>query len=145
MKKTLSIVALSVFVWGCSHKLAPAAGGSGSAGSGSAAPAAVPASVKAEGTGAAAAPAAPATPVAKLPDEKTGSKTPATPSETASPAVAGQSIFNTKCGRCHGLKVTTDYTADRWASIMQVMATKAQLNDTEKENVLAYVRANAKK
>lgn len=144
MKKTLSIVALSVFVWGCSHKLSPAAGGSGSAGSGSAAPAAVPASVKAEGTGTAA-PAAPAAPVAKLPDEKTGSKTPATPAGTASPAVAGQSIYNAKCGRCHGLKVTTDYTADRWASIMQVMATKAQLNDTEKENVLAYVRANAKK
>ena len=46
----------------------------------------------------------------------------------------GQSTFNVKCGKCHGLKVTTDYTADRWVSIMQVMATKAQLTETEKEN-----------
>lgn len=144
MKKTVSIALLAVFVWGCSHKMAPAAGGSGSAGSAAGAPAAVPASVKSEGT-APATPAAAAAPVAKLPDEKTGSKTPATPAGTASPAVMGQTTYNAKCGRCHGLKVTTDYTADRWASIIQVMAPKAQLNDTEKENVLAYVRANAKK
>jgi hypothetical protein len=57
----------------------------------------------------------------------------------------GQSTYNAKCGKCHGLKVTTDYTADRWISIMQVMAPKAHLDDTEKENVLAYVKANAKK
>jgi mono/diheme cytochrome c family protein len=57
----------------------------------------------------------------------------------------GQSTYNAKCGKCHGLKVTTDFTADRWVSIMQVMASKAHLDDTEKENVLAYVKANAKK
>jgi mono/diheme cytochrome c family protein len=145
MKKTLSIAVLSVFVWGCSHKLTPAAGGSGTGVSNSGAPAAVPSSVKSEGAGTAATPVTPATPVAKLPDDKTGSKTPADATSSASPAVMGQGIYNAKCGRCHGLKVTTDYTSDRWASIMQVMATKAQLNDTEKENVLAYVRANAKK
>lgn len=60
-------------------------------------------------------------------------------------AIEGQSIFNTKCGRCHGLKIASDYTVDRWISIMQVMAMKAHLTDIEKENVLAYVKANAKK
>jgi mono/diheme cytochrome c family protein len=57
----------------------------------------------------------------------------------------GQATYNAKCGRCHGLKVTTDYTADRWLTVMQVMAIKANLNDEEKQNVVAYVRANAKK
>ena len=60
-------------------------------------------------------------------------------------AIEGQSTFNAKCGRCHALKIASDYTVDRWISIMQVMATKAHLSDIEKENVLAYVKANAKK
>lgn len=59
--------------------------------------------------------------------------------------IEGQKTFNAKCGRCHGLKVTTDYTDVRWVQIMQVMATKANLTATEKDNVLAYVRANCKK
>ncbi len=57
----------------------------------------------------------------------------------------GQAIYNVKCNQCHQLKVTTDYTADRWMTVMQVMAIKANLNDDEKQNVVAYVRANAKK
>ena len=59
-------------------------------------------------------------------------------------AMAGQSTYNAKCGRCHGLKVVQDYTKDRWISVMQVMAPKANLSETEKANVLAYVTANAK-
>jgi len=59
-------------------------------------------------------------------------------------AIAGQATFNAKCGRCHGYKIPSDYTVDRWISIMQVMAMKANLTDIEKENVLAYVKANAK-
>ena len=70
---------------------------------------------------------------------------------TASPDVmaqiAGQSTYNAKCGRCHGLKVTTNYTADRWASILAVCtnSSRANLNDSEKWNVQAYVSANSKK
>jgi mono/diheme cytochrome c family protein len=62
-----------------------------------------------------------------------------------SPEQQGQATYNAKCGKCHGLKVTTDYTSDRWITVMQVMAPKARLSDVEKENVLAYVKANAKK
>jgi cytochrome c553 len=62
-----------------------------------------------------------------------------------SPEQQGQATFSAKCGKCHGLKVTTDYTADRWITVMQVMATKANLSAVEKENVLAYVKLNAKK
>ena len=78
--------------------------------------------------------------------------TPATPAGTRSaevitktPEMLGQSTFNAKCGKCHGLKIASDYTVDRWISVMQIMAPKAHLDDTEKENVLAYVKANAKK
>ena len=45
----------------------------------------------------------------------------------------------------HAYKITFDYTVDRWISVMQVMAVKANLTDIEKENVLAYVTANAKR
>jgi cytochrome c553 len=64
---------------------------------------------------------------------------------TNSPEQLGQATYNAKCGRCHGLKVTTDYTVSRWATVMQVMAIKANLSEEEKQNVLAYVNANAKK
>ena len=59
--------------------------------------------------------------------------------------IEGQQTFNAKCGKCHGYKPASDYTELRWVQIMQVMAPKANLNETEKANVLAYVRANAKK
>ena len=78
----------------------------------------------------------------------TGTKTPATPTtpaKAAAPEVQGQSTYNAKCGKCHELKVVGDYNADRWVSIMQVMAPKAGLTDVEKDNVLAYVKVNAKK
>jgi len=57
----------------------------------------------------------------------------------------GQNTYNMKCNTCHGLKVTTDYTDLRWVQVMQVMARNAKLTETEKSNVLAYVRANCKK
>ena len=59
--------------------------------------------------------------------------------------ITGQSIYNTKCGQCHGLKVTTDYTAAHWASVLAVMAPRANLTDAEREQVYAYVKANSKK
>ncbi len=59
--------------------------------------------------------------------------------------IQGQSIYNVKCGKCHGLKVAGDYTAARWETVMVVMAPKANLSEEEREFVMAYVRANAKK
>jgi hypothetical protein len=43
------------------------------------------------------------------------------------------------------LKPAQDYTAVRWANILAVMAPKANLTETERNNVYAYVSANAKK
>ncbi len=63
---------------------------------------------------------------------------------TSSPIAMGQTIYTAKCGRCHELKITTDFTANDWGNIMESMAKKAHLTDDEKANVLAYVKANAK-
>ena len=138
MKRTFTVIALSVLVWSCAKKSSPsAAAGGTSSNNGSVVNA--PAPAKAEPA------AATTTPVATVPSTPEGTRSPADASTTKSPEMLGQSTYNAKCGKCHGLKVTTDFTADRWVSIMQVMAPKAHLDDTEKENVLAYVKANAKK
>src|SRR2546423_12350499 len=56
----------------------------------------------------------------------------------------GKTVYTAKCGKCHGLKNTTNYTADRWNSILKAMIPKAKLNDTEAQQVTAYVLSNAK-
>jgi len=57
---------------------------------------------------------------------------------------SGKTIYETKCTRCHGMKRTASYTANRWDGILKSMAPKARLTETETEQVTAYVRANAK-
>jgi mono/diheme cytochrome c family protein len=144
MKKLLTIIAVTILVWGCAKKMAPASSGGGTS-SGSSEVANTPAT---KPTSAPVTPAVPAAPsaVPVTPATPSGSRTPdADPAKPVAPEVAGQTTYNTKCGKCHGLKVVNDYTADRWISIMQVMAPKAHLTDAEKDNVLAYVKVNAKK
>jgi cytochrome c5 len=63
---------------------------------------------------------------------------------TAEVIAAGKTVFDAKCGKCHPLPVTTDHTAAKWGPIMDAMAPKARLTDSEKANALAYVLANAK-
>ena len=60
------------------------------------------------------------------------------PKETTQVA-KGKETFTTKCGRCHELKPAETYTAAKWVKIIDWMAPRAQLDATEKENVLAYV------
>ena len=145
MKKIFTIVALMLLVWGCAKKMAPVKTPPPASNTGSAISTnnETPASTVSN------------TPVGNTPTDFTTSQTTASKtvvrSGITSPEIlaqiAGQSTFNAKCGRCHGLKVTTDYTHDRWASIMAVMAnaSHANLSDTEKDNVMAYVWANCKK
>lgn len=57
---------------------------------------------------------------------------------------AGKATFNTKCGKCHALKNTMDYTVAQWTPILDKMAGYAKLTDAEKKNVIAYVNANCK-
>ncbi|MEI9959044.1 MAG: hypothetical protein WDM90_22635 [Ferruginibacter sp.] len=121
MKKIFTIVALTVFVWSCSHKATPTAAKT---------PAAT-ASVA-------------ATPVVP-PPAKPETVVPPVPAVDNSAVTQGQTTYTAKCGRCHGLKTTTDFTAERWVGLVESMAPKARLDATEKANVLAYVQANAKK
>ena len=57
----------------------------------------------------------------------------------------GQTVYTNRCGRCHNLKTTTDFTPKQWEGILQSMIPKAKLDDTQAKQVTAYVMANAKK
>ena len=145
MKKIFSIVFLSVLFWGCAKKIIPVN-------------AKLPSSISGPVV----------TSNVEMPETVTNNTTPSnipttfTTSATSSSKIvvkmgtqtpevmaqiAGQSTFNAKCGRCHQLKVTTNYTSDRWAAVMAVMsnASHANLSETERVNVLAYVQANSQK
>lgn len=58
---------------------------------------------------------------------------------------AGRIVFTNRCGRCHGLPETTIYSGKRWSTILELMAPKARLSKNEKQDVMAYVTAHAKK
>src|SRR5437588_7678176 len=64
--------------------------------------------------------------------------------ENAALVEQGKTIYTAKCGKCHGLKNTANYTADRWTNILKAMIPKAKLNEAEAHQVTAYVMANAK-
>ena len=57
---------------------------------------------------------------------------------------AGKTTYEAKCGRCHALHAADEYTAEKWVPLVDAMAPKANLSETEKTNVLAYVKAGAK-
>src|SRR6476620_6712621 len=56
----------------------------------------------------------------------------------------GKTVFTNRCGRCHALKQVDNYTAERWNNILKAMIPKARLNETEAQQVTAYVMENAK-
>jgi cytochrome c5 len=58
---------------------------------------------------------------------------------------AGKVIFETKCNRCHDLKIVDAYTSERWTTILQRMIPKARLSEDQSRQVRSYVMANAKK
>lgn len=58
---------------------------------------------------------------------------------------AGKVLYESRCSRCHGLPEVDKWSATQWEPIMESMAPKAKLTDVEKQQVTAYVNANAKK
>ena len=58
---------------------------------------------------------------------------------------AGHQIFDQNCGKCHRIFTPDEFKEKRWVRIIDEMAPKARLNENEKQKVLAYVVANAKK
>jgi cytochrome c5 len=57
----------------------------------------------------------------------------------------GKGIYTTKCSKCHATKDVTAYTTTRWDGILQKMIPKAKLNETEAQQVTAYVMEYASK
>jgi mono/diheme cytochrome c family protein len=153
MKKILSALIVIVFVWGCTKKMTPATSGSPASNTGSlinnnSTP--PPASTDPNmGKGNAATSTTTTTTNDNQSNSAAGSRSqqvnPTATSPEAAAVMAGMQTYNAKCGTCHGLKVTTNYTSDRWASILAVMAPKARLTEDEKNNVFAYVKENSKK
>jgi mono/diheme cytochrome c family protein len=62
----------------------------------------------------------------------------------ASLLIAGKTVYETKCIRCHAIKPLAAFTEPRWDAILKIMAPKANLTQVETQQVAAYVKANAK-
>ena len=56
----------------------------------------------------------------------------------------GKEIYESKCGSCHDLNKPSNYTFKEWNPIMDRMAKKANLDYLQKQNVLGYLKDNAK-
>jgi hypothetical protein len=118
MKKFFVVLALSVFAIACAHKTIPAGSTTNT--------------------------------TATTTNTNTGSTT--TPADSSSTATvadasvlqAGHTIYTTRCVKCHAVKNTANFTRVQWDGILKEMAPKAKLNETEKAQVTAYVKANAK-
>ena len=144
MKKLLAILSVTVLIWGCAKKMTPAKSETPTTNVGG--------NAMSNNTGNANTNATANTGTSSSPTVSgttgiTGTKVAAGGTMSAADLAIrdGQNTFNQKCNKCHQLKVTTDYTDLRWVQIIAVMAPKALLTETERSNVLAYVRANAKK
>lgn len=53
-------------------------------------------------------------------------------------------VFEKRCSQCHALKEPVNHEQQKWVQIMERMAPKAQLDETQKAEVLAYVQHYAK-
>ena len=67
------------------------------------------------------------------------------PSSKEEMMMMGKAVYTNRCGRCHALKNTKAFTAKDWEIILPVMIPKARLNESEAQQVRAYVMANTKK
>jgi uncharacterized membrane protein len=68
-----------------------------------------------------------------------------TVSQDAAMIEAGHTIFTTKCTKCHKPKPIEKFTYEELRPTLASMVKKAKLDNTEIEQVSAYVNANSKK
>lgn len=57
----------------------------------------------------------------------------------------GSTVFLSKCTKCHAAKTVSNYTFPQWEQILKKMIPNAKLSADEESQVVAYIRANAKK
>ncbi len=63
----------------------------------------------------------------------------------ASQIEEGKNIYMANCNKCHGYKQPETKPAEKWPKTIEKMGNKAKLTQDQKNLVLAYVVANAKK
>jgi hypothetical protein len=126
IKKATVIIGFAAIIFSCQHKSVPASAAKKDEVSTTAKPTPPPPP-----------PSTPAKPI-DIPVSRSA------PITDLTPAQLGQRVFETRCGRCHGLKVPMNYTQAAWGNLVDKMAPRAKLTEDEKAQVLAYVRANAK-
>jgi cytochrome c5 len=61
------------------------------------------------------------------------------PGIKASDITEGQRLYYGKCGNCHSTPEITSEKAEKWPKIMDWMAPKANMDDTQKQKTLQYV------
>jgi hypothetical protein len=61
------------------------------------------------------------------------------PGIKASDITEGQRFYYSKCGNCHSLPEITSEKEEKWPKIMDWMAPKANMDDTQKQKTLQYV------
>lgn len=70
---------------------------------------------------------------------------PAAVSKETKAIEAGHSIFTTKCTRCHKEKPIEKWTYEKLRPTLAIMVKRAKLDNTEIQQISAYVYANSKK
>lgn len=151
MKKVFTIISVTILVWGCAKKIAPVKSETPTSNNNASVQDATKpvTTVSTTSTVSTSPSTTPTTGTPQPYDNKSPKPLSPIDPKTLTPEeasrVTGQATFALKCNKCHPYRAASEYTDLRWVQIMQVMAIKANLTETEKTNVLAYVRANAKK
>ena len=57
----------------------------------------------------------------------------------------GKTVYVTKCNSCHALKSPGDFTVDQTFAYLKIEIPKAKLSNKEKDQLTAYLIANAKR
>ena len=69
---------------------------------------------------------------------------PAVKARTAAELAKGKTVYDNSCGKCHDLPAPTDHSAQEWVGIMNAMAPKANLTDTQHQLVYDYIVSEIK-
>ena len=57
----------------------------------------------------------------------------------------GKEVYSVKCSKCHEAHEPKEFNEAKWVKLIDWMGPRAKLEANDKEAVLAYVKANAKK
>ncbi len=57
--------------------------------------------------------------------------------------LAGKTLFDTNCGKCHDLPHPSQHSKAQWSKIVPAMAKEAKLNAEQENHILLYVQYGA--